>query len=319
MQLHEPLMALLVALAPELRPVTVPAELLALTSPPELSGAAWSEAHHGYLVVSDDTGLEEKHEAMVFVLDAEKRALLPTPVKVKGLDKLNDAEAITPGPDGTFFIVTSHSPNAKGKTPKTRRQLVHVGVQGGGLKMLGHCDLTRSEGSEPFLRAVGLDPKGALDIEGAAFREGALFLGLKSPRTNEGKAVVVKLENPLQVVRGAPPKLSRFAEFDLCDGRPEHCLGISDLLFLDDGGLLLAANAPKGEASSGGALFLVGAPVSKGKAKTLFRFEGHKPEGLAWSPDKQQVLVVFDTDRGAPLVTALSRSILVVDPEGENQ
>lgn len=294
------LLTLVLCAAPSTSPVVVPPELTKRHSMPELSGLAWSEPHQGFLAVSDDTGLDAentKHAPVVFVLDGSG-ALQPKAVRLEGLKSLNDAESITPGPKGTFFLATSHSPNTKGKTPKPRRQLLHLQPNGEALAVVGKTDLTGSD-APAMLKALGLPPNGRLDIEGLAYDGEGILFGLKSPLTAEGKAVVARLDNPVEALAGEKPKVSKVVELELCrgSGSMRLCEGISELLRLDDGSLVVAANLPKGATGpEGGAVWWVQAPLGSKAPVEMARWPGLKPEGLARKADGA-VLVVFDGDR----------------------
>lgn len=296
------------AAGPDVHPMRVPPALAAETSMPEPSGIAWSAALQRYLLVSDDTGLAEKgtrHAPIVLAL-APDGSLDAEPIRIDGLEKLNDPEAICAGPRGTFFIVTSHSPNREGRTPGARRQLLLVAPRQRTLALLGRLDLTGGD-TGALLGSLGLDPRGRLDIEALAFREGALFVGLKSPLGAAGEAVIARLSNPVQVVReGRLPAgaLSRWGELPLCldvKGR-RVCQGIADMTFLADGSLVVAANSPKGGApDGGGALWLVPAPVRSSAPRLLRHFSRLKPEGIEISPGGRKLVIVFDSHGDPPL------------------
>lgn len=309
------LVPLLLAAAPTPREVAVPPALLEVTSPPELSGIAWSAALDRYLVVSDDTGVRGRggrHAPMVLALDASGRGLDPAPIPIAGIDALKDAEAICAGPDGTFFLLTSHSPSNEGKTGRARRQLLHLALRGRGLAALGALDLTAPGGASALLAVAGLDPGGQLDLEAVAYHAGALYVGLKSPLAADGRAVILRLADPMGAARAGrvpPGALTRFAAVPLCVEQAGRrvCEGFSDLLFLQDGSLVAAANAPKGGPSDGGgAVWWLPAPPAGASPRVLARFPGLKPEGIALAPDGRRLAVVFD--RGAeqpPLFTEL--------------
>lgn len=313
MALRLPLaLACSLAAAPELHALRVPPALAQVTSPPEPSGIAFCSALDRYLVVSDDTGRREQatsHRPLVLAMDAAG-ALDEAPVPITGIDRLDDPEAICPGPGGALFVVTSHSPDRRGRTGRARRQLLLLAPRGRSLEVRGRLDLTAIDGGRSLLEVAGLDPRGRLDVEGLAWRDGALYVGLKSPLAPAGGAVVLRLAAPERAFRRgriAAGDVAPWAELPLCVPGPEGrvCQGIADLLFLDDGSLLIAANAPKGgPADGGGAVWWVRPPASPA---LLVRFPGLKPEGLALSPGRDRVLVVFDRgqDRG-PLWTELA-------------
>lgn len=311
-------LALLLGADPSVRPVEVPAALAAVTSPPELSGLAWAPTLGRFLVVSDDTGLREEgddHAPFVLALDAEG-GLDPTPVPIRGIAKLNDPEALCEGPAGTFFLATSHSPNKKGKTRPARRQLLHLKMKADerALTVLGAADLLSIEGGS-LLSAAGLPADGRLDLEALGFHQGALFLGLKSPLTAQGEAVVLRLDDPVGALKEGRIRaaaLHRFAALPLCvpalpalpgaAGAKPVCQGLSDMVFLPDGSLVASSNAPKGgPKDGGGSVWLVPAPIGQTAPRLLKRFEGLKPEGVTIAPGGGRIVVVFDCDQAQPL------------------
>lgn len=283
-------------------PIKVPSKLSARTGL-EFSGAAWVEALSRYVVVSDDARVNSsKHEPLLFTL-SDDGELDAAPIELEGIAELNDPESVTVGPNGTLLICTSHSLNKKGHVPESRRRLLQVAITADRhAKVLGQVDLSAARD------AAGVPPWGqyeALDIEGIAFREGALYLGLKSPLGRDGSAMILRLPEVARVIAsgivpiGALSVWSR-ARFCVPRGASSVCEGIADLAFMPDGSLLLAANSPKGMASDGGgSLWKLARPNAQ--PILLKRFEGLKPEGVALSPNHSSVIIVFDTDGGKPV------------------
>ncbi len=299
------LVALLGAPAPV--EAAVPAALSARNATIEPSGIVWAQPLERYLVVSDDTGTAgDGHRPWVFAM-SRKGAFDDTTVPILGVDALNDAEAICQGPDGTFFLTTSHSPNKKGHTKPERRMLLHLELRGRALRVMGRADLTtaRSPAGGSLLEIAGLDPKARLDIEALTFADGALLVGLKSPLSARGGAVIVRLADPVGVLaKGAIPAgaVTRVVELPLDverDGRTVH-QGISDLLALPGGSLVVLANSPKGGShDGGGAMYWLKAGA---KAPVMLqRFRGLKPEGVTLSEDGKGLVLVFDNDTRPPL------------------
>jgi len=297
-----PACAGMVACAALIAPIKVPREISERTGL-ELSGAAWSSALSRYVMVSDDISDDGgKHTPLLFAL-SEAGQLDPTPIKIEGIGELNDPESITVGPEGTFFVCTSHSSNKKGHLPESRRRLIQIALGAERrAKVIGQVDLSAArtlDGKAPWGEA------GALDIEGIAFRDGALFIGLKSPLAADGSASILRLPEVASVMKaGEVPKgaLSLWSRSRFCvsyQGK-NVCEGIADLAFLPDGSLLLAGNAPKGmPTDGGGSLWKLDA--ANGTPKLLKRFDGLKPEGIALAPDHTTAIVVFDTDGRQPL------------------
>jgi hypothetical protein len=293
---------------PAVREVVVPKELAAVTSNPEFSGIVWSPTLKRYFVVTDDSGLRGKgtnHEPLVLSL-REDGVLDERFIPVKGVDSLNDPESICAGPDGSFFIVTSHSPNKKEQTPKSRRQLLQVKEVKRTLKVVGKLDLTESKDGRSLLSLAGLPESGRLDIEAITYYKGALYIGFKSPLTPAGEAVIVRFVEPekaLQQGKIGTRAIERFLMVSLSvEGKKQQVgQGISDMTFLSDGSLVLTANAPKGGPKDhGGALWLLSAPVEKAKPFLLRRFHGLKPEGVTLAPDGRNLTIVFDCDQNTP-------------------
>ena len=301
------------AAEPEIRPIAVPPELAAVTSNPELSGVVWSPSLRRYLVVTDDSGLRDKgtnHQPLLLGL-SQGGALDKAPMLIHGVKAINDPESICTGPDGTYFLVTSHSPNRENKTAPERRQLLQLKEDKGALWVLASMDLTHVKGAESLLALAGLPADGRLDIEAITYHAGALFVGFKSPLTDHGEAAILRVSNPLAALRAG--KLSanaveRFVAVRLCvDGKDAQvCQGISDMTFLADGSLILSANAPKGgPKDNGGALWHLTAPIGKTPAILLGRFPKLKPEGVTLSPSGRSLVVVFDCDTQAPKWTEI--------------
>lgn len=292
----------MVACAALIVPIKVPKELSERTGL-EFSGAAWSKALSRYVLVSDDINEEgSKHSALLFAL-SEAGQLDSAPIKIEGISELNDPESISVGPDDTLFVCTSHSLNKKGHLPESRRRLLQIALGADRkAKVIGQVDLSSArnlDGKPPWGEA------GSLDIEGIAFREGALYIGLKSPLGGDGSASILRLPDVVSIVKaGSVPQgaLSLWSRTRFCvphEGKTV-CEGIADLAFLPDGTLLVAGNAPKGMPTDGGGS-LWKLETANGTPKLLKRFESLKPEGIALAPDHATAIVVFDTDGRQPL------------------
>ena len=293
---------------PEVRILTVPPALAAVTSNPEPSGIVWSRSRQRYLVVTDDAGLrsEDTNHSPLLLGLREDGIFDQAPIPIRGVKRINDPESICAGPDGSYFLVTSHSPNREGKTGASRRQLLHLAESKGGLKVMARLDLTKLKRGATLLGLAGLPPDGRLDIEAIDYRDGAVFVGFKSPLTDKHEAVIVRLSHPLEALRNGklrPSSVGRFAAVRLCVAgkHAEVCQGISDMLFLPDGSLVVSANAPKGGPKDhGGALWHLPAPVGKAAPVLLHRFADLKPEGVTPSADGRALKVVFDCDQQTP-------------------
>lgn len=295
------LLLVLVAATPTVAPraIEVPERLAAQTSAPELSGLVWCPPLERYLVVSDDTGLDERgtrRAPFLLAMTAEGR-LDEAPVPIEGTDGLDDAESIADGPEGTYFLVTSHAPNRKGRLRPARRQLLHLRLEARSLVVVGRADLTRLAGGT-LQERLGVAPDASLDIEAVAFAEGAVYLGLKAPLSTSGQAYLARVEDAVRQLatgRVRAKSVSRWASPALCvEG---VCQGIADLLLRPDGAALVVANAPKGSPDDGGGALW---RLTRGRPPELLRrFPGLRPEGLALGP-RGALAVVFDRREEVP-------------------
>jgi hypothetical protein len=309
-------------MGPAATPVTVPAALRARVPQVELSGIAWAAPLGRYLVVIDDSidlRDDQRHAPFVLAMDTRGR-LDPEPVPVDGVDAIADAEAIAAGAKDTFYLLTSHSPNKKGKLAKARRQLLQLHLTGRRLQVTGTLDLLDGAGGiGAALLKLHLPAGTDVDLEGVAFHQNALFIGLKAPLAPDGQAIILRLDRPAAAFTAGklpPGALAPWATVELRiesgglppDDAPVH-QGIADLFFGPDGTLFLCANAPKGGPSDGGgALWRVDKPApDRMTAHQLQHFTGFKPEGVTVAPDGKTLTVVFDRGRHDPLW--LSRSL----------
>lgn len=130
-----------------------------------------------------------------------------------------------------------------------------------------------------------------------AWRNGALYLGLKAPLDDRRRALIWRLARPEALFREGsllPAGLSLWGRVLLeVEGEPA---GISELLFTAKGRLLVAATNDKG-----GGVFSVTAGGEELRVEPVRSFPGLKPEGLSLTPDGRRLVVVFDCQQDTPL------------------
>jgi len=294
-----------------IEPLSIPPSLRNRAGALELSGLAWAPSLDRYLGVVDE-GVEIRGQlSFVFALD-RFGVVDAAPVPIVGGGELDDVEALTPGPEQTYFLLTSHAPNRHGKVGRQRRRLLQLRLEDRRLRVTGDLDLFEGKGEVPRqIEKLGLPRATPVDLEGLAFSDGALYIGLKEPLLPGGSAIVLRLESPSEAfAAGKLPKkaLSFWGDIELTAtsaAGARMSQGIADLAFGPDGALYVCANAPKsGTADGGGTLWRIAQPRGGRMTATVLRqFSGLKPEGVAVGPAGKALGLVFDRDGGEPVWT----------------
>jgi len=274
----------------------------------EPSGILAQNSDGRYLVVSDDTG-RDGDEGVPWIFAMSKDGVLQSePVPVHGVEELSDVEAIAAGDAGEIYLLSSQSYSKKGKRKPARTALLRLRKDGSGFRVDAAVHLAELLDADTVqATALGL-PDGTrnLDIEGLTARGGSLYLGLKAPLDDQGKALIWRIQSPAALFEGkslanAGASIYARARVDVeVDGKPTPG-GISDLFFLPDGKLALTST-PSTADGDAGALWRIDAPESGTSTPALVKkYPGLKPEGITQSLSPDKLMVVFDTGGGAPL------------------
>lgn len=166
-----------------------------------------------------------------------------------------------------IYWITSHSRNTRGEAQPSRHRVFATDVVAGAIPRAvpsgtPYRDLLEDLVRAPSLAAWNLaeaskraaEATGGLNIEGlAATPEGRLLVGFRNP-LREGRALVVPIDNPAEVVAGARARLGAPIELDL-GGR-----GIRSLERV------------------GSAYYVVAGPVGDSGAFGLYRWSGNANE-----------------------------------------
>lgn len=217
-----------------------------------------------------------------------------------------DLEAAAQVGEFTFWI-TSHGRNKKGKDKPERQRLfaTRASTEGGQIRIepVGkpYSDLLdvliADKRLEKFAieKAATLAPKdpGGLNIEGlAGTPEGHLLIGFRNP-VPEGKAIVVPLTNPREVIEGGEAKLGEPRELDLGG------LGIRSLEYCAGRYLIIAGSPDAGEQPS--KLFRWD---GKGQPSVVedVQLKGLNPEGIAFEGDGDKSVYFILSDDGSKQV-----------------
>jgi len=199
------------------------------------------------------------------------------------------------------YWIGSHARNKNGKWRPERQRLLALRVSGEEsdltLTPVGRpvATLLESLASAPSLAsfrlgaAAALPPEdpGGLNIEGLAARpDGGLWIGFRSPVPG-GRALLVPLLNPVEVVSGAVPRWGEAVTLDL-EGK-----GIRDLTWTGREYFILGGNAADGGKTR---LYRWRGPGSEPEVLKVPGLKDLNAEGLAafGTPERPELLVVSD-------------------------
>ncbi len=274
----------------------------------EPSGVGWSPKLGRYLIVSDDTGIQNSqsdHAAFLFSMDEEGR-VDSAPVPLNGIDVVNDLESLTATGDEGFYLVSSQNISKKSKRPGSRELIIKIQWDGNKYTVQGQVrflSLLMNSYSRQELGALGLedfeaDGRPVLNIEGASFHDNALYLGLKEPVSPKG-AIIWKLENADDIFntrRLAPNQLSIFGYVQLGQYKNKKT-GISDITFDPRGVLWVSSTVVDAEEGDqmGGFYRIDRFADGRLDATQMDSFPNLKPEGICPHGD-DRFLIVFDED-----------------------
>jgi hypothetical protein len=261
----------------------------------DASGAVELDSRH-FAVADDEDNLLRIYDADRGGAPLRVVDLSPSLPLAKTRKAESDFEAATRVGDQAFFLA-SHGRTAKGKRDPDRLLFfatslpsleAAVGVVGKPYRTLLD-DLTHEPGLAQFNleAAASRAPKerGGLNLEGlTAEPDGSLLLGFRSP-VPEGRALLIRLLNPNQVVAGERAKFSAPLRLDLAG------LGVRSLSSW--GGNLLIVAGPTGD----GGPFRLFRYDRKGKLDVIrdVDFTGFGPEGF-FTPEARDELLVLSDD-----------------------
>lgn len=296
------------------REIQVPGALAA-RSRIEPSGLVWVPRLARYALVSDDTGQKGSNEATPWLFTMDTKGKLDrVPLAIVGLEELKDMEALARGNGEVLYALSSQSHSKKGKRPKAREQFIRLAPEGSGYRANGVVHLASLlEGLPQAQReALGVTDTSQLDIEGLTGHEGGLLIGVKYPLNAKGEAMIWRLDRPDRLFdtgRLEDSNLELWATVSMtvqADGASVPA-GISELLALPDGALLVAATVATGDPKEESSSLWWAGTASPGQLNVtrVREFEGLKAEGLALSPTPGRLVVTFDTGAKAPLWTEL--------------
>jgi multidrug resistance efflux pump len=284
----------------------------------EPSGVVWLPKLQKYLIVSDDTGIQDSrndHAPYLFLMNPDGD-INPEPVQLEGIDTINDLEAITTVGQDTYYLLASQNISKNGNRPRNREYLIAMTEDGKHFSVhrkINFLSLILKSCNPAKLKELGLhglaaDGQPDLNIEGIAYNDNTLYIGLKQPVTNNG-AIIWQLSDPEHVLRDHrldPDQLRIFAVVDLGKNA-----GISDLSIDQKGTMWALSTIPNaGKNRQLGSLHRL-RHFADGhlEAERVYDFPKLKPEGLCHYNDNQ-MLIVFDNDEAIPSFCTIDRDRL---------
>ncbi len=217
-----------------------------------------------------------------------------------------DLEAATRVGDRVYWL-SSHGRNARGKFRESRDRFFATKVVtcAGEVTVVPegkpYTELLFDLVTAPtlarydFADAAGRAPKtpGALNIEGVcAMPDGRLLIGFRNPIPH-GRALLVPLANPAEVITGARARLGQPVELNLGG------LGVRDLAFAAGQYLIIGGPAGSGGRSH---LFFWGGPGTKPRRVVHAQLRGLNPEAIIRYPQRGWQRVQLLSDDGLRLV-----------------
>ncbi len=283
----------------------------------EPSGIVWVPEIEKYLIVSDDTGIEDTksdHAPYVFLMD-EKGVVETQPFRLSGIHQVNDLESVTSIGNNQYIFCSSQNISKRGKRPQNREYLLLVERNNSGFKVIKKVNLlslierSYSSAEQAQLGLIRKEKDGRLiiNIEGIAFQDNTLLIALKEPSLN-GRAILLQLsdmESIFDIQRLYSNQLSLFGTVNLGSYKGKSAT-FSDIHIKSDGVIYaLSTIADVSDDIQMGTFHRIEKQSNgKLKADAIARFPNMKPEGICLDP-YQQFFVVVDCDNRTPLFCTL--------------
>jgi hypothetical protein len=286
------------ATALEPRPISLPEELSEQLKSFEPSAALYLNDLNSFLIASDDT--TEDDEPLLFLMD-EKGQVADPSLEVKGITKMTDIESISQDQNGTLYLMSSLGLNKNGKNKEERNFFVSASRKGREIQVKDSVVLrpllleALEDSSEKELEKIEEELEEKMDVESHFVRNGELYVGLKEPQPEPGKAVIVKAGSVENIFSDHEVDVKVWKTIDFGAVTGEEDL-LSDILPIEKG-LLLTTTQEEGP----GRLWRL--DESTGKLTLLEEFEDLHSEGIALQPKTNSLLVVFDEGEDEALFT----------------
>ncbi len=247
--------------------------------------------------IPEASGVCRMGETLVIGGDEEPSSLWVMSTKLEKLSvngDWDDLEGLATANTTQFFAITSHSRTKKGKRKPEREQLMLMNLSGKKIEMQQSwslreqilTQLQKSHGTVLDMKQVeaGTPDDGGLNIEGLALSGGQLYLGLRSPVTSKGEALIVVIQNAEALLNGAAPVFGEVITARLGDK------GIRSLDSKEGGLLVLSGSTDDTDREFGLDHLALGTGVVQNFSVSGFE-ELLRPEGVVAEKDGSVTLV----------------------------
>ncbi len=259
----------------------------------EASGLIYLPDLHQFLLISDET---QDKAPILYLMDSD--GMVRDKAAVKGMEQMDDMEAICTDENGNIYIASSQTRKKKGEFPDSRKLFVQV--QRNGTEFEAERQILLHELlMEAAKKAAGTDwaewiKSGEMEIEGMFWHQNALYLGFKNPLKNS-KAVILRIsemEKVLQEKRIIPENVQIWRELDLPNETDGKAMCISDLYMRQDRlHVLCCGKNDRNKSIRTGALRVYDA---EGNLIYTRYFKNLNPEGITFDPDRRNLVITFD-------------------------
>ncbi len=287
----------------EVSPVQVPEKLLSKMKSFEPSGAIYLADLDRFLVASDDT--TKKDDPWLFLMDA-KGNVEANPIKIQGVSEMTDMESISHGENGILYILGSQGLNKSGKDLVERNLFVKAQRNGRQIQALQVIELrpllleALNKSKIPEIKELKDQFEELLDIESHFIQNGNLFVGLKEPQVNGGKAMVLNVGSVDFLFQNERLQgIQRGLNFNFAEVS-NHADLLSEMLPFGDK-LILTTTSEELEGR------VWSYDIKTGALKILKEFKNLRPEAITYDTKNKAFFIFFDEGEEQPLFQRVTK------------
>lgn len=281
------------------KPILIPGILTQEFEYFEPSAAVYVPALKRFLVASDDTN--EADEPFLFLMN-ERGQLEEEAIAIEGIEKMTDIESMSVDEDGNLYLLSSLGLNKKGKDLPERNLFIRAQIHGHTITATHSIYLRRillqaiTNSKVPELKMMSAELEESFDVESSFIHNEELYVGMKEPQPEGGKAVILNLGNVDTIFRTKKIpsiKIWKLISFESVSGEADL---LSDM-HLSGNRLLLTTTQEEGAGR------FWSFDLNTHVLNLLEIFEDENPEAIAIVPGAERALILFDQGEENPLFT----------------